>query len=642
MKKSLLLAATAVVGAGVAFQGSVNLQATTPGTPQNGHSNVSGTSKAGFFQGNGSLLTNLNASALNTGIITLTGISPTYIIRGTNDSSAANATGLIGIANSPTGNTYGGWFESKSVSGRALFGYASATTGATYATYAVNNSNAGRACFGTAVSPTGTTYGGFFTSLSSQGRGVYGQASAASGTTYGVYGKAISPTGFGVYSEGNLHATGTISGIVRADNPSTSDLAYAVHAIMSAPEPGAGASALRGETAGSGFGVWGSNSGDGRGVYGTSTAGTGVFGSSSAGHGVHGLSTSASGIRGESGSGYGVYGMASGTSGANFGVHGQSASSTGVGVNGIASSATGVSYGVYGASASPSGYGIYSQGRAKVAGSLTVEGRVDTGKLTTLTDFIGSPGAIVVNDPNPSVAFGATRLGLYAESRGAGANATGVLGRARATDVGDVSIGVHGFATGAGGNYGVYGAAISGTTNWAGYFSGSLFATTANSGIKNFMIDHPMDPANKVLMHSSIEGEERMNLYRGIVKTDAQGYATVTMPSYFDALNEDIQYQVSVIDEADSADFVLAKVVQKLRNGKFKIRTSVPGTEVHWQVSGRRHDPTSEFYPLEVERMKNKDEKGKYYAPEAYGKDKSLGMGYMPTQEAPAKPKAKK
>lgn len=83
MKKSLLLAATAVVGAGVAFQGSVNLQATTPGTPQNGHSNVSGTSKAGFFQGNGSLLTNLNASALNTGIITLTGISPTYIIRGT-------------------------------------------------------------------------------------------------------------------------------------------------------------------------------------------------------------------------------------------------------------------------------------------------------------------------------------------------------------------------------------------------------------------------------------------------------------------------------------------------------------------------------------------------------------------------------
>jgi hypothetical protein len=60
----------------------------------------------------------------------------------------------------------------------------------------------------------------------------------------------------------------------------------------------------------------------------------------------------------------------------------------------------------------------------------------------------------------------------------------------------------------------------------------------------------------------------------------------------------------------------------------------VPGTKVNWQVTGRRHDPTSNYYPLEVERLTNKDEKGKYYVPEAYGKDESYGIGYVPVTKA--------
>ncbi|MEQ1934180.1 MAG: hypothetical protein ABL962_09935, partial [Fimbriimonadaceae bacterium] len=431
------------------------------------------------------------------------------------------------------------------------------------------------------------------------------------------------------------------------------------------------------------------------GVYGFSPAGTGVVGISTVGHGIHGLSSTASGVRGESDSGYGVYGMASGTSGANYGVHGQSASTSGVGVNGIASSTTGnsfgvqgqsasaagagvygigyfgvrglstsssglgvsgsansptgltfgvnghsasatgvgvngsasstsgINYGVYGRSASPSGYGLFSDGNAEVSGRFQV--RKDlllAGPLSrhhNVPDNIGpvSPAARIAIHSLSYDPGGTTAIGIFAVGDSFGATSYGVLGNANGAAV----------------NYGVYGTAVSGTTNYAGYFDGLLFANAASAGVKAFMIDHPMDPANKVLMHSSIEGEERMNLYRGVVKTDALGYAVVTMPNYFDALNEDIQYQVSVIDEADSADFVLAKVVQKLRNGKFKIRTSVPGAEVHWQVSGRRHDPTSNYYPLVVERMKNKDEKGKYYVPEAYGKDKSLGMGYLPMRE---------
>jgi hypothetical protein len=61
---------------------------------------------------------------------------------------------------------------------------------------------------------------------------------------------------------------------------------------------------------------------------------------------------------------------------------------------------------------------------------------------------------------------------------------------------------------------------------------------------------------------------------------------------------------------------------------------------VNWLVTGRRHDPTSELYPLEVERPKTEGERGKYYEPEAYGKDKSMGMGYMPMKtEEQAPPK---
>ncbi len=48
---------------------SVFLQSSTPGSPQTGHSNVSGTSLAGFFSGDGASVTNLNATNLATGTV---------------------------------------------------------------------------------------------------------------------------------------------------------------------------------------------------------------------------------------------------------------------------------------------------------------------------------------------------------------------------------------------------------------------------------------------------------------------------------------------------------------------------------------------------------------------------------------------
>lgn len=180
--------------------------------------------------------------------------------------------------------------------------------------------------------------------------------------------------------------------------------------------------------------------------------------------------------------------------------------------------------------------------------------------------------------------------------------------------------------TSTGTNIGIWGYAASGATNWSGYFSGNLYASSASSGVKAFLIDHPDDPENMYLEHSSIESNERMNLYRGRVVTDGSGYANITVPNWFLSLNGDIQYQLTVIDQADRDDFVMAKVVQEIRGGAFRIRTSAPKTTVCWQLSGVRIDPVARAYPLEVEREKPAHERGKLLFPEAYGRPTSEGL----------------
>ncbi|MEQ1823503.1 MAG: bZIP transcription factor [Fimbriimonadaceae bacterium] len=416
MKRYALLASIAAIGGTMAYQGSVSLQATTPGSPQNGHSNISGTSKAGFFLGNGSLLTNLNASALNTGIITLTGTSPTYIIRGSNASSASSASGVIGIATSTTGATYGGWFEAKSTSGRALFGYASSTTGATYGTYAQNNSDAGRASFGLATSLTGVTYGGFFSSQSVDGRGVYGQATAGTGTTYGVYGKAISPTGFGVFSEGNLGVTGVIGGNgAGITNMNASALATgtigdsllsANVAMRNAPNDFVGNNTFTNngigavvQVTGSGF----SSPGILSNVSGSNSIGLSGIGSGSGSTGVRG--------NGETGGTFlgitGVYGQG------NYGVSGNSNSPSGTGVSGTAMS-SGVTYGGSFFADSPTGFGVKGENLGAGGTGIfgTASGQDSNGVLGVASGFSSAAVRAVNSSPDGYGVVAANEFGL--------------------------------------------------------------------------------------------------------------------------------------------------------------------------------------------------------------------------------------
>jgi hypothetical protein len=138
-------------------------------------------------------------------------------------------------------------------------------------------------------------------------------------------------------------------------------------------------------------------------------------------------------------------------------------------------------------------------------------------------------------------------------------------------------------------------------------------------------IDHPLDPANKYLFHSSVESSVRMNVYNGNVVTDASGFVVVDLPDYFEALNEDFRYQLTVIGQ-----FAQAIVSKEIKNNSFTIQTDKPNVKVSWLVSGVRHDSWAKANPMEIEKVKSGKERGKYLSPEFYGQPKEMGINYRP------------
>ncbi|MGD0922773.1 MAG: hypothetical protein ABSA70_13550, partial [Terriglobia bacterium] len=121
--------------------------------------------------------------------------------------------------------------------------------------------------------------------------------------------------------------------------------------------------------------------------------------------------------------------------------------------------------------------------------------------------------------------------------------------------------------------------------------SGTISAPT-----KNFRIDDPLDPDHKFLYHASVESSEMMTMYTGNVTTDAHGDAVVELPAWFQALNRDFRYQLTVIGQ-----FAQAIVAQEIANNRFTIKTDKAKVKVSWQVTGVRHDAYAKAHPLQVE-----------------------------------------
>jgi hypothetical protein len=136
--------------------------------------------------------------------------------------------------------------------------------------------------------------------------------------------------------------------------------------------------------------------------------------------------------------------------------------------------------------------------------------------------------------------------------------------------------------------------------------------------VKNFVIDHPLDPANKYLYHTSVDSPDMKNIYDGMVTTDQAGLATVTLPAYFEALNRDFRYQLTVI-----GTFAQAIVKDEIKTNQFTIQTDKPNIKVSWQVTGIHHDAYAMAHPVQVEQDKSPGERGRYLTPEVFGKPPS-------------------
>ena len=244
------------------------------------------------------------------------------------------------------------------------------------------------------------------------------------------------------------------------------------------------------------------------------------------------------------------------------------------------------------------------------------------------------------SDSNPGGRGGAILGGR--STTGEGGLGLGVAGGDSTNNSGGIGVNVGGgIGSGAGHSGGIGIAAIGGTglngasPGLAGSFigdvvvAGNLFVTgTLSKGGGSFKIDHPLDPENKYLYHSFVESPDMMNIYNGNVVTDESGEAVVKLPDYFEALNFEFRYQLTVIGQ-----FAQAIVSRKIRNNEFAIRTSAPGVEVSWQVTGVRRDAWANKNRIPVEEAKPERERGSYLHPEVFNQPEEKGVKWARNRE---------
>jgi hypothetical protein len=199
----------------------------------------------------------------------------------------------------------------------------------------------------------------------------------------------------------------------------------------------------------------------------------------------------------------------------------------------------------------------------------------------------------------------------------AGVGTTGVMGQ---TNIGTT--------------FGVYGENIcSGTTDnnvgvagwgWVGVFGqddGTGFGVYSDgelgsSGTKSFVIDHPLDPANKFLKHFCLESNEVLNVYRGNITLDNNGEATVVLPDYFKEININFSYNLTAIGSTAPGLYIKEEV----KENTFVIGGGNAGQKISWTVYAERNDKYVQAKPSskQVEVLKRSGNVGKYLRPEFY------------------------
>lgn len=286
------------------------------------------------------------------------------------------------------------------------------------------------------------------------------------------------------------------------------------------------------------------------------------------------------------------------TTTATGGVFGQSASN---GVRGVTLSTDGAVAGGSFKASTPNGYGVYSLNTATSGNANAGYFKSSSGTGTALVGINDGLGPIgqrfgVLGEASTEFLFNDFSAGVKGVINN---NAPGTV----------FALGVHGVHQG--------------TSSILGF---GLYATgnSGASGTKSFLIDHPGDPANKLLMHYSAEGAEPLLIYSGTATLDASGNATVNLPSYWSTINKDPRYQLTAVGAA----MPNLHVGSEVKNNQFRIAGGAAKAKVTWTVTGTRNDPYVQRQGVKDVIQKPASMTGKYFHPELYGEPESKGYSY--------------
>jgi hypothetical protein len=155
--------------------------------------------------------------------------------------------------------------------------------------------------------------------------------------------------------------------------------------------------------------------------------------------------------------------------------------------------------------------------------------------------------------------------------------------------------------------------AIGGMPSWSGggivtwdvFARGWIYTGGVNASVKKFVIDHPVDPGRRELVHACLEGPEVGVYYRGEAGLQ-DGEATIELPEYFEALTHADGRTVVVTPKLGTNERFAALAASAVQDGRFRVRAAPggdPSQRFYWEVKAVRSD----LEALEVEPLKDRE-----------------------------------
>jgi len=108
------------------------------------------------------------------------------------------------------------------------------------------------------------------------------------------------------------------------------------------------------------------------------------------------------------------------------------------------------------------------------------------------------------------------------------------------------------------------------------------------------------NPANKTPVRPPVGSSDMMSVYNGVVTLNRRGEAVITLPDYFEALNQDYRYQLTCI-----GGFAPVYIAGEIKDNHFKIAGGRSGQKISWQVTSVRHDAYADKHRIHIEEDKS-------------------------------------